>query len=383
VASQISSQSAQAVVKQRPVKSLPFTKQLGFRKALTERAEAYLKEHNLPARDVPAMYVKTAIILTWWLLSYLLLLLGGFPPLINVLLCISFGLATAGMGFNIMHDANHGAYSRHAWVNKLMGLTMELLGSCSVFWRQKHNIWHHTYTNIAGLDEDLETNGVLRFSPHDTWKPFHRFQHLYVPFVYAMAGLQWLLFRDFQIYFTGKTDEFHQYLPLSRKDKLIFWGGKLTIFTLLWGIPLLVFPWWQVLIGFLIVMFTIGFALTTIFQLAHVMDNAEFPEPSGDPLKIENEWAIHQVQTTVNFAPGNKVLNWYAGGLNYQVEHHLFPHICHLHYPALSKIVRETCAEFGIRYNCFPTWRAAIASHLRILKQLSQPPQLNPITSGK
>jgi linoleoyl-CoA desaturase len=304
---------------------------------------------------------------------------GHFHPLLNVLLCISFGLATAGIGFNVMHDAIHGAYSKHPRVNKLMGLTMELLGSSSTFWRQKHNIWHHTYTNIAGLDEDLETNGVLRFSPHDTWKPFHRFQHLYVPFVYSLAGLQWLLFRDFQIYFTGQTDEWHKYPPLSRKDKQVFWAGKLVIFTILWGIPLLVMPWWQMLIGFFIVMFTIGFALTTIFQLAHVMDNAEFPEPSGDPLQIENEWAIHQVQTTVNFAPGNKVLSWYAGGLNFQIEHHLFPHICHLHYPAISKIVRDTCAEFGIRYNCFPTWRGAIASHLRTLKQLGRMPQLSAV----
>ena len=285
------------------------------------------------------------------------------------------------MGFNVMHDANHGAYSKHPLVNKLMGLTMELLGSCSVFWRQKHNIWHHTYTNIVGMDEDLETNGLLRFSPHDTWKPFHRYQHLYVPFVYSLAGLQWLLFRDFQIYFTGQTDTWHKYPPLSRKDKLIFWAGKLTILTLLWGIPLLVFPWWQVLIGFLLVMLTIGLALTTIFQLAHVMDTAEFPEPAGNPLQIENEWAVHEVQTTVNFAPGNKLLNWYAGGLNYQIEHHLFPHICHVHYPSLSKIVQETCTEFGIRYNSIPTWRAAIASHFRVLKQLGAVPALSKVAS--
>ncbi|MCL5995310.1 MAG: acyl-CoA desaturase [Chloroflexi bacterium] len=373
--------SVQSIIKQTPVKALPFTKQFGFRKILTERVEKYLKEHNLPARDVPAMYVKTTIVMGWWLVSYLLLLLGGFHPLVNVALCISFGLATAGMGFNVMHDANHGAYSKHPWINKLMGLTMELLGSCSVFWRQKHNVWHHTYTNIVGMDEDLETNGLLRFSPHDTWKPFHRYQHLYVPFVYSLAGLQWLLFRDFQIYFTGRTDTWHRYPPLSRKDKLIFWAGKLTILTLLWGIPLLVFPWWQVLIGFLLVMLTIGLALTTIFQLAHVMDAAEFPEPAGNPLQIENEWAVHEVQTTVNFAPGNKLLNWYAGGLNYQIEHHLFPHICHLHYPALSKIVRETCTEFGIRYNSIPTWRAAIASHLRVLRQLGTVPALSKAAS--
>lgn len=372
--------STLSVVKQSPtpVRSVPFTRQVGFRKALTRRIEAYMAAHRLPARDVPAMYLKTAIIMAWWLGSYLLIMLGGFHPLVNALLCVSFGLATAGVGFNIMHDAIHGAYSKHAWVNKLMGMTMELLGSSSAFWRQKHNVWHHTYTNIAGLDEDLETHGLLRFSPHDHWKPWHRFQHLYVPFVYSLAGLQWLLFRDFQIYFTGKTDEHHRYPPLSPKEHVIFWGGKLTILTLLLGLPMLVFPWWQVIIGFLIVMLTIGFALTTIFQLAHVMDEAQFPEPSGDPLRVENEWAVHQVETTVNFAPRNRILNWYAGGLNFQIEHHLMPHICHVHYPRLAKIVEETCREFGVKYFTYPTWRAALAGHLRALKHLGQPPQSAP-----
>jgi linoleoyl-CoA desaturase len=365
------------IAKQTPVKAFPFTRQFGFRKALTQRVEAYLKEHNLPARDVPAMYVKTAVIMAWWLGSYLLLLLGNFHPIINLVLCISFGLATAGMGFNIMHDAIHGAYSKRPLVNKVMGLTMELLGSSSSFWRQKHNVWHHTYTNVAGVDEDLETAGLLRFSPHDTWKPFHRYQHIYVPFVYSLAGLQWLLFRDFQIYFTGKTDEHHVYPPLSAKEKVQFWLGKLTILTLLLGIPQFFFPWWQVLIGFFVTMFTVGVALTTIFQLAHVMETCDFPEPVGDPLHFENEWAVHQVQTTVNFAPGNKILNWYAGGLNFQVEHHLLPHICHVHYPALSKLVQETCTEFGVHYNSIPTWREAMQSHIRILKQLGRAPQLN------
>lgn len=370
--------SLQSIVKQTHIKSISFTKQVGFRKELNQRVEAFLNQNHLPMRDVPAMYVKTAIVLAWWVGTYLVIMLAGLPALVNAVLCVSFGLATAGMGFNIMHDANHGSYSKSPIINKLMGLTMELVGSSSMFWRQKHNIWHHTYTNITGIDEDLETNGLLRFSPHDAWKPFHRFQHLYVPFVYSLAGLQWLLFRDFQIYFTGQTDEFHKYPKMKLSDHIIFWGGKATILTILLGLPLFVFPWWQVLIGFFIVMFTIGLALTTIFQLAHVMEAATFPEPVGTPLHIENEWAVHEVQTTVNFAPGNKLLNWYAGGLNFQIEHHLFPHICHIHYPAISKIVSETCTEFGVTYNTIPTWREAILSHVRTLKMLGNTPQLTP-----
>ena len=366
----------QSIIKKTSIKSIPFTKQFGFRKELNKRVETYLKENKLPTRDMPAMYLKTAIVMAWWIGTYLVIMGAGLPWWANLLLCISFGLATAGMGFNIMHDAIHGAYSKSPVVNKIMGMTMELLGSSSTFWRQKHNVWHHTYTNIAGLDEDLETQGLLRFSPHDPWKPIHRYQQWYVPFVYALAGLQWLLFRDFQIYFTGKTDEFHVYPKMTWQERVTFWGGKAVILTILLGLPMFVFPWWQVIIGFLVMMFTVGIALTTIFQLAHVMDNATFPEPTGDPLKIENEWAVHQIQTTVDFAPGNKVLNWYAGGLNFQVEHHLFPHICHLHYPAIAKIVAQTCKDFNLTYNVIPTWRGAMVSHWRILKHLSETPQL-------
>jgi linoleoyl-CoA desaturase len=168
---------------------------------------------------------------------------------------------------------------------------------------------------------------------------------------------------------------------MKLSERIIFWGGKATILSILLGFPLLVFPWWQVLIGFFITMFTIGLALTTIFQLAHVMESATFPEPSGSPLHIDTEWAVHEIQTTVNFAPGNKVLNWYAGGLNFQIEHHLFPHICHIHYPAISSIVQQTCTEFGLVYNSIPTWREAMLSHIRVLKQLGHMPKLTPASA--
>lgn len=365
--------------KQNPVKSLPFTKQFGFRKTVVQRAEAYLKEHNLPQRDVPAMYVKTFTVLAWWLGTYLLILLGGFSWPINILLCVMFGLATAGVGFNIMHDAIHGGYSNSARMNKLLGFTLEMLGASSFVWRQKHNVWHHTYTNIAGLDEDLETQGFLRLSPHDEWKPAFRFQHLFAPLVYGLTGYSFLI-RDMRVFFTGKSDEHHIFPKMTTADRGLFWVGKLVYFTVMLVLPMMVFPWWQVLAGYFIVMFTISLTLAAIFQLAHVMEPAAFPEPVGEPLRIENEWAIHEVETTVNFGPNNKLLNWYAGGLNFQIEHHLFPHICHVHYPKLAPIVQATCEEFGVKYHSYPTWLEALVGHLQALKWLGErPAELAPV----
>jgi len=350
-------------------RSLRFTQSRDFRKTLNERVNAYLRDNNLPARDVPAMYLKTAFALTWWLGVYLLILLGHFPPLINVVLCLVWAMAIASVGFNVMHDANHSGYSDSPRLNRLISLSAEMLGMSGFRWRIKHNVWHHTYTNISGFDDDVETYGLMRLTPRAPWKPFFKIQAWYFPVVYSLIGFDFIM-RDFMMVFIGKSDANHVYPKLSAADQVIFWAGKLFFFAIMFALPLLVFPWWQVLIGFLIVMLTVGLVMGVVFQLAHISGDAAFPEPVGDPLHIDNEWAIHQVETTVDFAPHNWLLNMYIGGLNYQIEHHLLPQICHLNYPRLAPIVRATCEEFGIRYNYYATWREAFGCHWRELRLL-------------
>jgi linoleoyl-CoA desaturase len=351
------------------LRSLPFTQQHHFRRTLNERVNAYLRDNGIPGRDVPAMYLKTAVMLAWWLGAYLLLLLGHFPPAVNVLLCVVWALAIAAVGFNVMHDANHGGYSANPRANRLISLSAEMLGMSGFRWRVKHNVWHHTYTNIAGFDDDVETMGWMRLTPRAPWKVLHKAQAWYFPLVYSMIGFDFIV-RDFMMALVGKTDANHIYPKMNAGDKVTFWAGKLFFFTIMFVLPLLVFPWWQVLLGFVIVMLMIGLVMGVVFQLAHICGDAAFPEPVGDPLHIENEWAVHQVQTTVDFAPRNRLLSFYIGGLNYQIEHHLLPHICHLNYPRLAPIVAATCEEFGIRYTCYATWREAFAAHWRELRLL-------------
>jgi linoleoyl-CoA desaturase len=353
-----------------PGRNLQFTKQRGFRKALNERVNAYLSENKLPARDVPAMYVKTAVVLGWWLGTYLLLLLGHFPPLINVALCVVWAMAIAAVGFNVMHDASHSGYSDTPGVNRLMSLSGELLGMSGFRWRTKHNVWHHTYTNIAGFDDDVETYGTLRLTPQAPWRPLHKGQAWYFLVVYSFIGFDFIV-RDLMMALFGKSDANHIYPKLRAADKVTFWTGKLCYGLIMFVLPLLVFPWWQVLIGYLIVMLTVGVVMGVVFQLAHINGATAFPAPVGAPPHIDEEWAVHQVETTVDFAPRNRLLSLYVGGLNYQIEHHLLPHICHLNYPRLAPIVRATCEEFGIRYTCYPTWREAFASHWRELRLLA------------
>lgn len=323
------------------------------------------------------MVVKTVVALAWWLGTYLLLLLGHFPLVINIGLCVVWALAIASVGFNVMHDANHGSYSENPRINKLMSLSAEMLGMSGFRWRTKHNVWHHTYTNIAGFDDDVETYGLMRLTPRLPWKPLFRFQAFYFPLVYSMIGLDFM-FRDFLMVFFGKSDANHVYPKMRAGDKVTFWAGKLFYFLIMFVLPALVFPWWQVVIGFLIVMLTVGIVMGVVFQLAHISGDAAFPEPVGDPLHIEDEWAVHQVETTVDFAPRNWLLNLYIGGLNYQIEHHLLPHVCHLNYPRLAPIVRATCEEFGIRYTSYATWREAFACHWRELRLFGGGPDLAP-----
>jgi linoleoyl-CoA desaturase len=358
-----------------PARRLQFTQQRGFRKTLNERVDAYLRDNGIPARDVPAMYLKTAVALTWWLGAYLLLLLGHFPPLINVVLCVVWAMAIASVGFNVMHDANHGGYSDNPRVNKLISLSAELLGMSGFRWRTKHNVWHHTYTNIAGYDDDVEAFGFMRLTPREPWKPLYKAQAWYFPLVYSFISFDFIM-RDFMMALIGKSDANHVYPKMSAADKVTFWVGKLFFIVIMFALPLLIFPWWQVLTGFLIVMLTVGLIIAVVFQLAHISGDAAFPEPVGNPPHIEDEWAMHQAKTTIDFAPRNPLLSWYIGGLNYQIEHHLLPHICHLNYPRLAPIVRATCEEFGIRYTCYATWREAFACHwreLRLLGRTSEP----------
>ena len=327
-------------VEKSATRSLPFTQQRHFRKTLNERVNAYLRENNLPARDVPAMYVKTVIMLAWWLGTYLLLLLGEFPAADQCRPVRGVGAWPSPRWASTSCTTPTTAATRiNPRVNKLLSLSAEMLGMSGFRWRTKHNVWHHTYTNIAGFDDDVETFGLMRLTPREPWKPLYKAQAWYFPVIYSFIGFDFIL-RDFMMVFFGKSDANHVYPKMNAVDKITFWGGKLFYFTIMFALPLLVFPWWQVLIGFFIVMLTVGLVIAVVFQLAHINGEAEFPEPVGDPLHIENEWAIHEVQTTVDFAPRNRLLSWYIGGLNYQVEHHLLPHVCHLNYPRLAPIVR-------------------------------------------
>lgn len=351
-----------------------FAPSSAFAEALKARVASYFATSGRDQRDLPRMYLKTAVILGWLAASYLLLYAAHSAWQV-VLLSISLGLAMAGVGFDIQHDGGHAAYSRRSWVNALAAHSLDLVGGSSYVWHWKHNVTHHTYANIAHVDADTDVGPFARLTPHHSWRPWHRFQHLYIWVLYGMLPFKWIFFDDYRDLLTGRigTQKFPRPAParlaVTLGMKVFYYGWAIVL-------PLLLRPWQAVALAYGVAAVTLGVTLAVVFQLAHCVGEAEFPVAKAGSDAMPTDWSTHQVQTTVDFARDNKLITWFLGGLNFQVEHHLFPRVSHLHFPALSKIVEETCAEFGVPYRAFPTARSAIASHARWLAEMGRPPAL-------
>lgn len=345
-----------------------------FFPSLKKAVEEYFVAQQVKKTGNWKLYTKTLVLTGAAIGLYLTLLTVSLPAWVAISMCAVLGVVLAGIGFDVMHDACHGSYSSKKWVNELMSLTLNALGGNAFFWKQKHNIIHHTYTNVDGVDDDIAKSPMIRMCNTQKWVPAHRYQHIYLPFLYMFASIFWVFIQDPVKYATQKV--YTTPLPkMDAKEHFIFWISKALYLVFYIAVPVIALGWLPWLVGFLAMHFAMGFTLTIVFQLAHVVEETEFEFVDASDFKhIENEWAIHQIKTTANFSPESKIITWFVGGLNFQVEHHLFPRISHVHYPAISKIVRAKCAEFGIEYLCTPNLLDAVNSHFRFIKSLGKRP---------
>lgn len=341
-----------------------------FAPEVRRRVAEYFDETGRSQKADGRMVLKTIILLGGSVACYLLILSGWFTLWQMLGLAVLLGVGMAGVGFSVAHDALHGAYSSNKLVNQVLGYSFDAFGANGYMWKITHNVIHHTYTNIHGVDEDLTVSPVLRLSPGAPRAWYHRFQHVYCFFAYSLSTLNWLFVKDFQQFLKKDigpyTDVTH-----PRKEWVTLFVGKFFAFGTMIIIPLMVLDvtWWQFLIGFLAVHLTAGTILGVIFQLAHVVEGPDYPKPDEEGT-MEHAWLIHEMHTTANFAASNHLLSWYVGGLNYQIEHHLFPQVCSVHYPAISRIVRDVARQHAVPYHYNPSLRAAIRSHARMLKRL-------------
>jgi linoleoyl-CoA desaturase len=346
-----------------------------FSRDLAVAVDAYFGERGRSRRDVPWMYLKSSLILIWFVASWAMLVFVARGAFQGALCAISLGLSIAGVGMSVQHDANHDAYSKHGWINRFFGSMLDFMGVCSFIWRPKHNVFHHTFTNIEGVDFDLDFGLLARLSPAQPRRRWHRYQHLYLWFFYGLLLPKWVFFDDFAILrhrLIGK----HALPTPSRADIAGFFGWK--VFFLAWAvvIPALFHPLWQVLVFHGVAAFTLGATLGTVFQLAHCTDAATFPAAPTSGEKMDHEWAVHQLATCVDFAPKNALVTWFVGGLNFQVVHHLFPKVCHLHYPGLAVVVAEVAGRHGLRYRTHATFGSALLSHFKHLRLMGRRPLL-------
>lgn len=309
-----------------------------------------------------AMFYIVASITNYWLMVWVVPA-GAW----SILLCITMGLLLAGIGFNVMHDGAHGAFSKYKWVNNIMGFSLNFMGGDVNLWKIKHNLVHHSFTNVEGLDDDIDIEPYIRTNPYQEKKKMHRFQHLYVSFLYSMTYLNWIWWADFEKYFTQKVGGV-KFRKMDFKSHLSFWTGKIGFLVIALVIPIVMVGWAKALVGFAIVAATTGVLIALVFQVAHVVEQTSFM--NAEDKSTQDEWAVTQLKGTANFATSNRIVLFFTGGLNHQIEHHLFPRISHVHYPKVSAIVKDTCKEFGIQYHEYKTFIGAVASHYAHLRNM-------------
>jgi linoleoyl-CoA desaturase len=348
-----------------------FQSERPFQQALQARVEERLAALGRSRYGAARLYLKTALILLWAGLSFAGLVASdrwwqALP------LAVSLGLALAAIGFNLGHDGNHGAASPSKFVNRSLGALFDLLGGSSYIWRFKHNVLHHSYPNVDGLDDDIDLGPLCRMSRYQPHLPHHRLQHLYMWPLYALIIPKWHFIDDFSAVIRGRVGD----TPFNRPrggDLALFVAGKIAFFGWAFVLPAFFHPIGLVLLFYGLVSAIQGLALSVVFQLAHSNDETQGFSHTGQD--SESEWAVHQIESTANFARRSRLLTWYVGGLNHQIEHHLFPRISHVHLPLIADEVEQVCREHGIRYNEYPTLPGAIASHFRWLRALGVPPQ--------
>ena len=350
---------------------LKFNDHLEFQSALRQRVDDYFQRTGQRKRGGWRIYLKGTIILFWLLSSYVVLVFLAVNLWQGLLLAIMLALSMTGIGFNVMHDGGHRAFSEHRWVNKLAAMTLDLIGASSYVWHWKHAMFHHNYVNITGYDPDVDLGIFARLTPHQKRLWFHRWQHLYVWVLYAFLVVKFHLFSDFHHLAFGKI---HAH-PTPRPKGLdlgVFIGGKALFFTLAFVLPFCYHSVSVVLFHYVVVVLIMGIPLSVVFQLPHCTGRSEFPLPDGDSLEMKNPWAVHQAEVTLDYDRHSRIRTWFFGGLNFHLEHHLFPSICHTNYPGISKVVGETCREFGVKCAEHRTFWIGLAEHYRWLRKMGR-----------
>ena len=336
-------------------------------KVLRRRLDRVCADGNISPKADRAMWIKIAVGLAVLAGSWIAIYAFRPESWKFVVIYLLGGVAQTFLLLNIAHDSNHNAISSVPAVNKLLNYVFDMCGINSYMWRILHHRGHHSCINLHGEDDALTGRGIFRFTPHEPRAGYHRFQHLYALFFYALFSLDYVFVRDFESFFLPT----HDYLKRAKhplREYAILFAGKAFYLTYMLILPVLILGKSPLLVAgsFLLVHLVVGLSVSLVFQTTHTIDTTYFPTDRGE---FDNS-VYHIFATTADYATSNPVVGWLAGGLNHHIAHHLCPFVCHTHYAPLTQIVKETAEEFGVPYRQHPTMSRAIWHHLILLKQL-------------
>jgi len=284
----------------------------------------------------------------------------------NLPIAIIMGLHMAWIGLNIQHDANHGAISKNPWVNRVLGITENWIGGSQVNWIHQHVVQHHLHTNDVHLDPDMHSTTYVRMNPLDPLMKHHLGQHVYFWLILPLYGL-WVVLQSIMDLIKGS-----HHTPMSPllKGERLFDLSMEALVVLRWVVlPVYVTGGFSVLLNHSVPMYLVaGGYLSFFFMISHNFVGAQALTDTTRPSNKgcdKNSFLYKQCATSSNLA------GWWLcqlnGGLNYQIEHHLFPGMNHCHYPTIAPIVRQFCKERNIPYTHFPSvmdnWMSTV-SHL-------------------
>eukprot|EP00250_Pteridium_aquilinum_P004280 c14504_g1_i1 orf=313-1734(+) len=348
-----------------------------FYLTLKKRVESHFKKMKVNPRVHPHMFLKSLAILATYLLSYYLTFYWAGSFVISLMAAMATGFLAAEVGICIQHDANHGAYSDWRGLGYLMSASLDIVGASSFMWRQQHVVGHHSYTNVNGYDPDIRVNDpdLRRVTVEQPRRNYHYFQHWYLACLYGLLALKSVFVDDFLAYKSSSIGPI-KISKMTPLENCVFWGGKLVYVLYMLVLPAIFscHSGSRVAILYLTSQLIAGWTLALMFQVAHVVGGADFPvvEKSNGVSRVSQGWAALQVSTTNNFCTDSLFWTHISGGLNFQIEHHLFPGVCHLHYASIQPIVKETCKEFDVPYNNFPTFWSALGAHFEYLKTVGR-----------
>lgn len=352
------------------MKKLRFSKDNGsvFYKELCEHLDHYFETNQIPYTGNRVMIFKILMYFGLDILFYSLMITST-TPLSFVVFYLLMGLAVLLTAFNISHDAAHGVAVRSRfWNQVLFQLSFNLQGNNAYVWGKNHTESHHLYTNVSGSDIDVLDNPLVRMTAQQTRRWYHRFQHVYSPFLYLFYSLNWFFFREGLMLFNVSSRTIKIAIPAREVVRLVFFKILYVGYMILLPIYLLPFGAGLVFMTFLLNHIMISLLFVGVLGVSHLSDYVEHPVADAEG-KMDMSWPKLQMCTSLDYNAGSRFFNWTLGGFNAHTLHHLLPNICHVHYLDILPIFRALCAKHGLTY-MEVSYGQSLRSHFRFLKRM-------------